>query len=92
LAVLMGLVVACFALLPRAHAVVTDPNDYFPNQTTAVGQGVLLNLTSGSNNTANGALALFSNTTDSVNVANGFAALAIKTTGSVNTGKVHIRN
>jgi Chaperone of endosialidase len=76
---------ACFALSPRAQAVTTDPEDYFPNNTTAVGQQALLNLTTGSLNTANGAVALYSNTTGDNNTANGAFALYYNTTGYSNT-------
>jgi hypothetical protein len=76
---------ACFALSPRAQAVTTDPEDYFPNNTTAVGQQALLNLTTGSLNTANGTGALYSNTTGDNNTANGAFALYSNTTGYSNT-------
>jgi Chaperone of endosialidase len=78
-------VFACFAFLPRAHAVVTDPDDYFPNHTTAVGEEALLNLTSGLDNTAAGWHALRSNTSGSQNTATGRTALLSNTTGSHNT-------
>jgi trimeric autotransporter adhesin len=83
-------VFGCFALLPRAHAVVTDPDDYFTNHTTAVGEQALLNLTSGIDNTAAGWHALPSNTTGSQNTVTGRTALASNTTGSVNTANGYL--
>jgi hypothetical protein len=78
-------VFACFTFLPRAHAVVTDPDDYFANHTTAVGEQALLNLTSGLDNTAVGWRALLSNTSGGQNTATGRTALASNTTGTLNT-------
>jgi hypothetical protein len=85
LPVVVVLTLACFALSPRAQAVTTDPEDYFPNFTTAVGQEALLNLTSGNFNTAIGFKALNYNTTGSYNTANGSGALSSNTTGGGNT-------
>jgi trimeric autotransporter adhesin len=85
LPLLMALALVCFGLLPRAHAVVTDPEDYFPNATTAVGQQALVNLTSGGNNTANGFQALFFNTSGNSNTAIGAGALLSNMTGGSNT-------
>jgi len=78
-------VFACYAFLPRAQAVVTDPDDYFANNTTAVGEQALLNLTSGLDNTAVGWHALRSNTSGGQNTATGLTALASNTTGTLNT-------
>ena len=74
--ILITISFACFALSPRAQAVTTDPQDYFPNYNTAVGQEALLNLTFGYySDTANGYRALYLNTTGSSNTANGAFAL-----------------
>ena len=59
---LIAISFACFALSPGAQAVTTDRNDYFPNATTAVGQGPSVNLTTGRSNTANGCQARSLNT------------------------------
>ena len=76
---------ACFALSPRAQAVTTDPEDYFPLFTTAVGQEALLNLTTGYYNTASGFHALYLNTTGDSNTANGVHALHSNISGYYNT-------
>ena len=83
--ILIAVSFACFALSPRAQAVTTDPEDYFPNYTTAVGQQALLNLTSGPENTANGFQALYSNTSGGFNTASGAGALYSNTAGDSNT-------
>ena len=99
--VLVTFLLVCFGVLPRAQAVITDPEDYFPNGTTGAGQGALLNLTEGQFNTAIGLLSLFSvldggfNTgvgagalafnTANNNTATGAAALLSNTEGSSNT-------
>jgi len=51
---LTALVLGCFAVLPRAQAVITDPEGYFPGFNTAEGQGALFSLTTGLYNTALG--------------------------------------
>jgi hypothetical protein len=83
--ILIAVSFAWFALSPRAQAVTTDPEDYFPNFTTAVGQQALLNLTSGPENTANGDEALYSNTSGGFNTASGVGALYSNTAGDSNT-------
>src|SRR4029077_5663522 len=89
---LVTFLLVCFGVLPRAQAVITDPEDYFPNGTTGAGQGALLNLTEGQFNTAIGLLSLFSvldggfNTgVGQANAANGWNALASNTVGNDNT-------
>src|SRR5262245_1963504 len=81
---LLAISFACFALSPRAQAVTTDPEDYFPNYTTAVGQQALSLLTTGTANTAAGYSALYHNTTGGANTVNGYQALYLNTTGSYN--------
>ena len=92
---------ACFALLPAAHAVVPPPDGGYPNGNTAEGQNALLSLTTGINNTAVGFVSLKNDLTGSYNTgvgsgalffntadqntATGFGALLSNTTGSQNT-------
>jgi len=91
----------CFALLPRAQAVVPPPDGGYANFNTAEGQNALKNLTTGAANTAVGWYSLFTDTTGSFNTgvgagtlvlntgdqntATGAAALLLNTTGSFNT-------
>jgi hypothetical protein len=74
----------CFALSPRAQAVVPAPDGAYPNFTTAEGQNALHSLTTGAANTALGAFSLFGNTTGSFNTAVGALALDLNT-GDQNT-------
>ena len=70
--ILIAISFACFALSPRAQAVTTDPQDYFPNHNTAVGQDALLNLTIGNSPTQPTVTGRFHlNTTGYYNTANG---------------------
>src|SRR6266568_9170877 len=82
---LTPLLLVCFALLPRAQAVVPAPDGGYPNQNTAEGDNALLNLTSGGNNTALGFNALLNDTTGFRNTATGSRALTNNTTGAQNT-------
>jgi hypothetical protein len=98
---LIALVLACFALLPRAQAVVPAPDGGYPGWNTAEGTNALLSLTTGIYNTALGGQALGRNTggsnntavglnalyynNGSDNTANGFEALFNNTTGPRNT-------
>src|SRR5438874_13453584 len=98
--VLVGLILACFALVPQARATCQEGcnlplantflgDDALINNTTgvnntAIGVVALYDNTTGSQNTANGVLALFSNNAD-WNTATGFAALQGNTTGFENT-------
>jgi hypothetical protein len=91
----------CFALLPRAQAVVPPPDGGYANFNTAEGQNALKNLTTGAANTAVGWYSLFTDTSGSFNTgvgagtlvlntgdqntATGVAALLLNTTGSFNT-------
>src|SRR5436190_18760029 len=77
------LVLACFALSPRAQAVCQDA--CLTNDNTVQGDDALISLTTGASNTAFGSNALFNNTTGNNNTANGYQALKLNTTGSNNT-------
>ena len=70
---LIPLVLACFALSPRARAVCQE--GCLTNQNTALGDDALANNTTGLANTAIGFNALFSNTRGSSNTAIGAGAL-----------------
>ena len=76
---------ASFALLPQAQAVIPAPDGGYPGGNTAEGQNALLSLTTGPFNTANGFEALKDNTTGEANTANGARALANNTIGHDNT-------
>jgi hypothetical protein len=98
---LVTLVLTCFGVLPRTHAVVPLPDGCYPNYTTAEGCNALYFLTTGPGNTALGWYSLFSDTTGSFNTgvgggalalnngdsntAVGAAALLLNTTGTLNT-------
>src|SRR5438128_1445038 len=72
---LIPLVLACFALSPRAQAVTPAPDGGYPGFNTAEGFNALLSLTSGQLNTAFGFAALTSDTTGGFNTAVGVEAL-----------------
>ena len=81
---------ACFALLPSAHAkpgggLKPPPDGGYSNNNTAEGADALFSLTTGFGNTAVGFETLHSNTTGSYNVAIGRHALFGNTSGSYNT-------
>jgi uncharacterized coiled-coil protein SlyX len=78
------LVVGCFALLPKAQAVVPPPDGGYPGGNTAEGQNALFSLTTGGFNTAVGFSSLRSNTDASFNTAIGHQALSGNTTGFEN--------
>src|SRR5262249_6837268 len=80
---LIPLVLACFALSPRAWATCQD--GCLTNDNTVLGEDALLNNTTGSNNTAVGFNALINNTTGGQNTAIGWWALVFNTTGGQNT-------
>jgi trimeric autotransporter adhesin len=82
---LIVLVVAGFAIRPRAQAVVPAPDGGYPGGNTAEGQNALLGLTTGGYNTAIGFLSLASNTTGPFNTAVGAGTLLVNTTGDNNT-------
>ena len=81
-ALLIALVLACFALSQQARAVCQD--GCLTNQNTVLGDDALFSNT-GSYNTAIGFNALHSNTSGISNTATGYRALLNNTTGSVNT-------
>ena len=73
--VLITFVLACIGLLPKAQAVVPQPDGGYPNFNTAEGQNALFNLTTGVANTGVGWFSLFSNTDGSYNTAVGAGTL-----------------
>jgi len=79
---LAALLLACFGLLPPAHAVVPAPDGRYPNFTTAEGAKALFSLTAGAGNTAIGWFSLFSDTTGSFNTATGAGTLLFNTADS----------
>jgi hypothetical protein len=84
LPVLIALTLACFGLSPAARAVCREGCDPI-NLNTFLGNDVLVNNTTGSNNTAIGFQALNQNTTGGGNTAIGSNALSSNTTGTSNT-------
>src|SRR5216117_3884842 len=74
---LIPLLLACFALLPRAQALLLPPapDGGYPGNNTAEGTNALFSLTTGINNTAVGANALLKTTNGSYNAAFGSRAL-----------------
>jgi hypothetical protein len=73
---LVPLLLACFALLPRAQAVSPTPDGgYLGANTAEGGPGALFSLTTGTDNTAVGSQALFGLTTGVQNTAVGAQAL-----------------
>src|SRR6476660_486333 len=81
---LIPLALVCFALLPKALAVVPPPDGGYPGFTTAEGQNALQNLTTGVGNTAAGWHSLFKNSVGNLNTAIGAGTLLFNT-GSNNT-------
>jgi uncharacterized coiled-coil protein SlyX len=76
---LITLTLSCFALLPKAVAVVPPPDGGYPGLNTAEGHNALLSLTTGSANTAVGWSSLLSNAEGSFNTATGGGALLFNT-------------
>jgi hypothetical protein len=76
---LVTFLLVCFGVLPRAQAVITDPEDWFPNGNTGVGNNALFNLREGSFNTAIGLFSLSSVLDGGFNTGVGAAALAFNT-------------
>lgn len=77
-------IVLCFALLQMAHAVNPPPDGGYPGGNTAEGQNALLNLTSGTYNTAVGWFSLGSNSNSQFNTGLGAGTL-FANTGENNT-------
>jgi hypothetical protein len=82
---LVPLLVACFALLPVAHAVVPAPDGGYPGGNTAEGDSALLSLTTGTYNTAAGIFSLLSNTEGTFNTALGAGTLLSNINANRNT-------
>jgi hypothetical protein len=81
------LVVGCFALLPKAQAVLPPPDGGYPGGNTAEGQNALLSLTTSVHNTAVGFSSLKSDTTGGYNTAVGSGTLFLNTAdGNTATG------
>ena len=83
----IAFILACFAVLPGAQALLPPPppDGGYPQGNTAEGDNALYNLTSGSANTAVGFEALVNNTIGSANTAVGVQALYHLTSGQNNT-------
>jgi hypothetical protein len=77
--ILILLVLACLAFLPKAQAVVPAPDGGYPGGNTAEGQSALFSLTTGGYNTAVGFFSLRSDTIGSFNTAIGAGALLANT-------------
>ena len=75
----MTFALVCFALSPKAQAVVPAPDGGYPNFNTAEGQNALFSLTTGSANTAVGWFSLKINTAGSFNTATGAGTLLFNT-------------
>jgi hypothetical protein len=73
------LVFVCFAVLPKAQAVLPAPDGGYAGGNTAEGQSALFSLTSGGYNTALGYFSLRSITTGSYNTGLGAGALVVNT-------------
>src|SRR5207344_2855970 len=69
------LMIACFALSPKAQAVVPAPDGGYPGGNTAEGQNALFSLTTGTYNAAVGFFSLRSNSEGQFNTAIGAGAL-----------------
>ena len=84
---LIGIGVACFALLPAVHAELPPPppGGGYPDMNTALGTQALFDLTTGQDNTALGFRALTDNTQGSLNTAVGSAALRNNRNSNRNT-------
>jgi hypothetical protein len=77
--ILTPILIICFGLLPKAHAVNPPPDGAYPNFNTAEGQNALLSLTTGSANTAVGWFSLWGNAEGSFNTTTGAGALLFNT-------------
>jgi hypothetical protein len=77
--ILIILLLACFAGLQQAQAVIPAPDGGYPGGNTAEGQNALLSLTSGTYNTAVGFFSLRSNTEGNFNTGVGAGTLLLNT-------------
>jgi hypothetical protein len=86
--ILITLTFVCFALLPKAQAVVPPPDGGYPGFNTAEGQNALfsLNVNNGFANTAVGWFSLFSNVDGTFNTGVGAGTLLFNT-GDQTTGE-----
>ena len=84
-AAVVAFALACFALEPRAGAVIPAPDGGYPGFNTAEGDGALFGLTAGGWNTALGGYSLYNDTTGGANTAVGLNALRLNRSGSFNT-------
>jgi len=82
---LVGFVLICFTLGPRAEAVMPAPDGGYPGFNTAEGDSALFGLTTGGWNTALGGYSLYNDTTGGANTAVGLSALRLNRSGSFNT-------
>jgi hypothetical protein len=80
---LTAISLSCFGLSPKTQA--SDLGSVVAGNNTADGSGVLVNLTTGTNNSGFGFQALHNNSTGSFNTATGARALLSNTTGLGNT-------
>ena len=78
-ALIILMLLACFAVFQKTEAVSPAPDGGYPNFTTAEGQKALFSLTTGVGNTAVGWFSLFSNADTSFNTATGAGALLFNT-------------
>jgi hypothetical protein len=76
---LIALTFLCFAVLPRAQAVVPPPDGGYSGFNTAEGQAALFSLTTGTGNVAVGWASLYSDGQGSLNTAIGTGALLFNT-------------
>lgn len=76
-AIVIALLLTCFASSQQAQAVVPAPDGGYPGGNTAEGQAALFSLSSGTYNTAVGMLSLWSNVNGSFNTAIGAGALLL---------------
>ena len=75
LSLLIGYVLTCVGVLPKAQAVVPPPDGGYPRFNTAEGQSALFSLTTGVANTGVGWYSLWSNIDGSYNTAVGAGTL-----------------
>ena len=81
----IALLIACLSLSQKADAVTPSPDGGYPGGNTAEGDNALLNLTSGSYDTAIGFRSVENNTEGNFNTAVGAGTLLLNTTANENT-------